>query len=79
MHTVEEAKTKWCPMVKPTSPAASNGGAYRHEDSDYLCIADQCAWWVWDVNYRKLGYCIECGEELRGTGKRTGRCGMVKP
>lgn len=74
MYTIEEAKTKWCPMVKPTSPALSNGGAYRNEDADYLCIADQCMWWVWEEEI----YYPDAREYSEYPPKTIGRCGRVK-
>lgn len=39
MHTVEQAKELWCPMVR---------GLAADHPTTCRCIADQCAMWRWD-------------------------------
>jgi len=57
----EEAKTKWCPMVR--FHKGMDGDVYCSRptgtatDDSALCIASDCMMWQWDNmdNVRKLG------------------------
>lgn len=70
--TVDEAKTKWCPMVRSATLICATdyeqtavGGAacnraYAGDTYDLsLCMADGCMMWVWE-------------------GRAEGRCGLAK-
>lgn len=51
--TEAEARTKWCPM-------ADQGEVDERVPHFALCIASDCAVWVWDGNYKggdKHGHC----------------------
>lgn len=64
--TSEQAKTKWCPMVRE----ANGGGANTFDDDrnpDYArCIGPECALW------REEG-------KQQETGRSTGECGLIAP
>ena len=75
--TEEEAKTKWCPMVRHMvypNTFDPSGGNIPHEYS--CCIASDCMMWRWD---EKGGHYI-----TKGTGTSsektvhvgTGHCGL---
>jgi len=55
--TLEEAKTKWCPMARAWNGDPDNGVAInRNEDAEgankpaynCYCIADECMAWRWE-------------------------------
>lgn len=57
--TVEEAKTKWCPMIRN-----SNGGNYsdsvsrKNSFEGYCCISSNCMMWEYaNSDNKKTGYC----------------------
>lgn len=60
LYTEEEAKTKWCPMVRFITfpPIYENGMATkennRYGDYNSNCIASECMQWQWDG---ERGYC----------------------
>jgi len=69
IHTPEEARSKWCPMVRrplqsPTPIVVNRGGNDVVPGKD-TCIAERCMMWVW----RREG-----GAELR-----VGYCGLIRP
>lgn len=68
----EEAKTKWCPMVRNYDTAFDMGSSTnRYEgkiESEHKCIASDCMMWVWD-------------KPIQGHPKDTekyGHCGLIK-
>lgn len=70
--TEEEAKQKWCPMVR--IPYTMDPGAFVHNrDADgyisaslaYKCIASDCMMWRWEdeaIGMKKHGYCGLAGK-----------------
>ena len=66
--TEEEAKTKWCPMVRIGDMNAPTG-LNRGNNSNNNCIASDCAMWVWDPKYNAMK------EQLVPT---SGHCGLIK-
>jgi hypothetical protein len=78
--TEEEAKNKWCPMVRVLSDEGSMVIATVNRGSGLQagvnCIGSKCMWWVWDVE-------PERARELSGFGakyqtKPYGHCGAIK-
>jgi hypothetical protein len=63
MHTPEQAKTLWCPMVRVGGENWSDARGLRGQQYN-TCIADQCAMWQWKTN-TKL---VEAGPEHEGMG-----------
>lgn len=75
--TPEEARTKWCPMVRhsgdydePASNRAADGfpvGLRRVTDSAWnLCVAEDCMMWRWHPltePAKSSGYCGLAGED----------------
>lgn len=70
----EQAKTKWCPLVRETAVAAAKAKAaslgnryndFEHPDTHYAnpvgcrCIADECMAWRGDS---EAGYCGAFGQ-----------------
>lgn len=45
MHTEDEARTKWCPLVRVGERAS--GAAENRPDGSYNCIASECMAWRW--------------------------------
>lgn len=50
MHTPEQAKQLWCPMVRASNGEdmtanAGNSAQYRMGPESCRCIADRCAMW----------------------------------
>ncbi len=60
--TEEEAKTKWCPMVRINVAlnAAQGVGAFNRDGGDFDCIASDCMMWRWNTRI-KIGYKYEGG------------------
>lgn len=66
IHSIQEAREKWCPMVRYDG---DNGGTFNRGISEPLnngngryvcnCIADECMWWKWDGDLS--GYCGKVG------------------
>jgi len=71
MHmTEEEAKKKWCPMVRfvaTNEPPANRWPEHMQGEKTYSkCLAADCMMWVWsDATYVENNF------------KKSGRCGMV--
>ena len=68
MHTEEEAKKKWCPMVRHTMDAEGNfhtTNNYRAEGFQ-PCIASECMMW------KSINNCTECASGNQGY------CGLTK-
>lgn len=50
MHTTEQAKRLWCPMVRSgagSDPALNAIQGADRTGFDFNCIADKCAMWRW--------------------------------
>jgi len=60
--TEEEAKTKWCPMVRAGNEAGCNRNGSEGAPITN-CLASECMWWVADWS---------CGINNPG-----GRCGAI--
>jgi len=61
--TEEEAKTKWCPMVRFITSHNFQGSVRtlinnRDGGNESVCIASECMWWKWDG---ERGYCGKIG------------------
>jgi hypothetical protein len=59
--TEEEAKMKWCPMVRYADCGANNASAVNRDgtwETNIIdrCIASDCMMWRWDDNYPD-GHC----------------------
>jgi len=74
--TEEEARTKWCPMVRfqigPVNSSAWQGVAYTNRGAEFdpaacRCIASDCALWVEKTAFSEGGSLIIAG-----------RCGLIK-
>lgn len=82
--TTEEARTKWCPMVRSTVVnlpssnrdwSGATGGIVCNNNPEYArCIADECACWVWD---RKTEHSYGPVKHLPKE-QWQGRCGLSK-
>lgn len=66
--TEQEAKTKWCPMVRSSSfsnnapyaeSAVNRNDAGKTDEQRFSCIASDCMLWEWD-GYEKKGHCGLC-------------------
>lgn len=74
--TEDEAKTKWCPFGKTGNDVMCGmnrpaiGKNYQGLLDSCMCIASNCACWVWN----------ETAEELikSGATEQTGHCGLIK-
>ena len=53
--TEEEARTKWCPMVR--SVGGVNRGYNGKSMADTLCLASDCMMWRWRNSDLKHGDC----------------------
>lgn len=53
MHTPEEAKTLWCPMVRLNGENWSDARGARR-DAYNNCIADRCAMWRWEKTTKSI-------------------------
>ena len=71
MYTEEEAKTKWCPMVRIFSGtsnyvAACNKNMLDRDKDKDRCIASNCMMWRWIPTIyapeTKSGYCGLAGK-----------------
>lgn len=56
--TEEDAKTKWCPMVR--APYGGYGSVNTY-DKHFKCIASDCAMWRWS-KLPAQGYCGLAGK-----------------
>lgn len=78
MHTTEQAKKLWCPMVRATSGTdepgnAGNSPAFR-TPTYARCIASQCAMWRWNTPAGGR-YVSESPADFEA--RRTGYCGLA--
>ena len=56
--TEQEAKSKWCPMVRYNWNAPNNtAGINRNEGNLNNCIASRCMMWRGDYYKNGAGYC----------------------
>ena len=57
--TEEEAKTKWCPMVRMNLcyEAGKEVGSWNRDGGDCMCIASDCMMWRRDKKYSDEYYC----------------------
>lgn len=70
MHTEEQAKEFWCPMV-----TSANGASVRIAVSGHQCIASDCAVWRWNKDQPDgVGY---HGDGTPSGGRATGYCGLA--
>jgi len=76
----DEAKTKWCPMVRQVNHVGQSGGnrlgvGYDKMMIDHsLCIASECMWWVedeWITTRIK-------GQDGHFINEPAGHCGAIK-
>lgn len=67
--TEEQAKTKWCPMVR-TGLVAGSMAVNHHVNGDVndetRCIASGCMLWVWKWEFENLDF-----------SKTEGHCGLT--
>lgn len=73
MHTPQEARTLWCPMV---------GG--RPEGTSEKCMADRCAMWRWEhttasvpVEHKSIDGVREYTTYEQRTVRTHGYCGLA--
>lgn len=73
--TEEEAKTKWCPMVR----FDPEGGINRESPNlVFTCIASCCMMWIWDSHNT---HTLKDGKVADGYGNMQdalGHCGLAK-
>ncbi len=76
--TEEEAKTKWCPMVRFYNP--NHHDVMENRVLEYvpsgaidICIGSYCAYWVWET--AELG---EHSYEVMTKEGRQGHCGLIR-
>ena len=76
--TENEAKTKWCPMVRfGTASCNSDPQTQRNNYEGYCCIASECMWWVWDRTPEQYkNHLIEGGSDMPWA-KPSGHCGAI--
>jgi len=65
--TEDEARKKWCPMVRWTSHDGDNRYAepFENRGANCMCIASECMMWRWDEiqpeygksEFKISGYC----------------------
>jgi hypothetical protein len=81
MHTEDEARELWCPMVRYERESAEpsfnrcrgNDGVHNNPPDPCRCIASQCAMWRWhqtEAKYRGAG-------DTFITVKGIGYCGLA--
>ena len=73
--TVEEAKKKWCPMIRPILTHDSDGNRYYTNNRLALkeltnCIASDCMMWRW------YGYGAEVDGKYDSSYPIEGCCGL---
>lgn len=67
MHTPEQAKDLWCPMVRWTGISGASVNV------DGRCRAEQCAMWRWEV--RNVTARMDSESQYALTGR--GYCGLA--
>lgn len=72
--TEEEAKTKWCPMVKYDLGRAVNRDAC-YDNAGTHCIGAACMMWRWEVRPHKATYPITEASAKASIG--SGHCGVA--
>ena len=66
--TEDEAKKKWCPMVRDGIEPMGNTAGDENRIPDWsLCIASDCMMWRWSE-----------GNGERGIGNEQGCCGLTE-
>lgn len=70
--TEDEAKTKWCPMVR--CDEMHNRGQANRPDGSYNCIASGCMMWRWDKNEIRHP---DSGRVVDTKNADTGYCGVA--
>lgn len=73
--TVEEARTKWCPMVQFVAHPQRDLLYDNREGEDPEppnCIADQCMAWKWTHGFPAT-------DEEKKDGTKRGYCGLASP
>ena len=57
--TEQEAKTKWCPMIRSSAGIESNCATNTYDESytHPSCIASDCMMWRWTDSPHTKGYC----------------------
>ena len=66
--TEDEAKQKWCPMVRFNPPDGENNRSPDHGGlNNARCIASECAVWKWSSKFHTTMESIE-----------DGRCGLIR-
>lgn len=75
--TVDEAKQKWCPMVRAECQEGTSVNVYfetgcldRHPKWA-LCIGPDCMMWRWDTSFEQ-----QPGEVI--VSETSGRCGLAR-
>lgn len=82
MHTPEQAKELWCPMVRigvtqnHGGPSAVNDPTTQYRGN---CIADKCAMWRWAEEPKQVFLTKTANEETYTTVmvKERGYCGLA--
>ena len=75
--TEDEAKTKWCPMIRWTS--AQNGlDSFENRGANCMCITSDCMMWRWKTEYSSITDNGNGTSTINwGANKRTeGGCGL---
>ena len=87
MHTEEEAKKKWCPMVRDGEGYTFKSGDQEQSkqsssNADAKCRASDCMMWRWELNYIGISYRhpedrIRAVEKALTNGTAPGYCGLA--
>jgi len=74
MMTEDEARNKWCPMVRYGNEAGCNRNSMPNGcTSPVNCIASDCACWVWDRDSAFVNGKLQDNVKLN-----TGHCGLIQ-
>lgn len=82
MHTPEQAKELWCPMVRASNGddnSANCGDAEAFRNPGFArCIADQCAMWRWEHTTASVPVVVNRARTFEQRVVRThGYCGLA--
>ncbi len=62
--TEQDAKKKWCPMVRFNYCGSDMTDVNRPSEMDSMrCIASDCMMWRWDMSEMEY-FCPECGADM---------------